>query len=615
MIRSCAAGADLPAVECRGGRFGKLSAGLVVVIVVAAGLMAVTGGSAYADWAGSTLYAGSADEHIAYNRVIRLRHGGSHNGTLLATFEHTERDGSPSAAIIRHSTDDGATWSTLAEVRDGLTGPGHPSSVIYQPFLFEFPRQIGSHPAGTLLLAANVVVRNGPAGEATVFQLWRSTDHGASWTFVTVVQQGGGGTNGIWEPFLDVDGDGNLVTYFADERRSAFWSQFIGHVVSRDGGETWSANPDGSTRHAPGLVGDVASGVRTDRPGMPTVATLADGTRVMAYELCGEGGGPPLGCDVFTKFSTDGGRTWGRDPGDLGTRPETTDGRYLTNSPYIAFSQSGQLLLTGMRARLAVNGSLAPEDHQMVLVNPRGGTGLWNWTPSPFAVAFAEPTSSCYPNYSPNLLPSVDGSDVRLTTPSAIGASGCEERTGSANSGVLPYRASFGGGTDAGWKTYGGCWSVRSGEYRERCGGLGGNKSLTGSTGWTDYTVAAEVQLTSSSANPGVLVRVTNPHTGTDAHDGYFLGATVSGIVLGRQRHSWTPLATRQVDIPVGSWYRLGVRVVGCTFTITGGPVGPPGPTTTLTHTDTGCTMTNGMVGVRDFDGAAGFRDFTVTAA
>jgi hypothetical protein len=275
----------------------------------------------------------------------------------------------------------------------------------------------------------------------------------------------------------------------------------------------------------------------------------------------------------------------------------------------------GTLLLSGMRAKLTATGGYAPEDHQIVLTGPAGG-GSWSWQPAPFAVSYAAPTSNCYPNYSPDLLPSTDGRSVRLTAPSRSGPNGCEERTGSAPAGVLPYPSPFTGGTDAGWKDYGGCWSLSGGAYLEDCGGTGGSKALAGSTGWTDYTVATDVELTSAdaNANAGLLARVTDPDTGTDAQDGYYIGLSTTDIVVGRQAHGWTPLSLTAVPggVAVGDWWHLSATLTGCTIAVTAYPVADPSATTTVTDTD--CTFAAGLVGVRDFATTAAFRSFGVRA-
>lgn len=88
-------------------------------------------------------------EVVGYSRVIQLQHAGDANGRLLATFEHSHAHKSPSSYIIRESTDNGTTWDTLTTV---VASGDAPMTHYYQPFLFEFPQQLGKYAEGTILL-------------------------------------------------------------------------------------------------------------------------------------------------------------------------------------------------------------------------------------------------------------------------------------------------------------------------------------------------------------------------------------------------------------------------------------------------------------------------------
>ncbi|GAB2680506.1 hypothetical protein GCM10009743_65700 [Kribbella swartbergensis] len=567
-----------------------------------------------ANTTGGVLYQAGTGEGIGYARAIRLQHSGSANGTLLATFERGH--GAGSRLLIRRSMNDGADWSTIAEVADGMTGPGHPNVNMYQPFLFELPQQVGNYPAGTLLLTANVI----GSDNSTNFQLWRSTDHGVTWTFASMYQYArnadvGGDDPGIWEPFLFVNDAGKLVSYFADERQGPTHSQMIVHIVSNDGGDTWSANPNGGFNYAPGLVRDVASTISSQRPGMPTVTRMGDGREVLAYELCA---GPRGHCEVYIKRSTDGGHSWGTGPGDLGDFVVSTDNRYPGHSPYVVWSPAGgpngQLMLTSMHVFYASTNGFAPENLESVFVNTNYGTpGHWSWMPAPMRVEDGSPTN-CYVNYSPHLLPSVDGRSVRYTAPSdSLGS--CAVRTAAASAGVLPYTAPFATGRDNGWKTYGGTWALLAGEYSETAGTAGGAKAVAGSTGWTDYTLRGEIRLasTAGSANAGFLVRTSNPGVGTDALNGYYLGVRASGIFLGRQNYNWTEVRSATAALSANTWYEVTVHARGANISAS---IRVPGSTSDLasfTYTATGTWPQTGMIGVRDYLTRASWRNITVT--
>lgn len=583
---------------------------LSATTLVAASLISFAPNPAVANDIGSVFYAPtSSNEALAYSRVIRLEHSGTADGTLIGTFEHANLDGTPTAFVIRASNDDGQSWDNLATLTDPLTGTGHPASQMWQPALFEFPFAMGGYPAGTLLLQGNIVPSN---DQTTSLVEWRSTDHGQTWSFVSDFQNGGSvgagaagaGGSGVWEPFMTVDSSGNLVTYFSDERDNTTYSQKLVHIVSTDGGATWSANPDGSYRVAPGLVDDVASTIQSDRPGMATVTRVGNGSYFMSFEICG----PTYNCSVHIKSSEDG-DTWGSGPTDLGTQVRTSDGRTLSGTPYLTWTPeggtSGQLLL-------AAHSESAGESQQVIFTNDNNGQGLWNWAPAPIRPTGGT-SSHCSPGYSPNLLVSASGGTVRYTTPSATGPYGCEEVTGVVNVGVLPYSSSL-SENDAGWIDYGGCWGVSNEAYRETCGGSSGNKAVAGDTSWTDYTLQGDVRY-DSGAQAGLLIRVSNPGLGTDSLDGYYAAVTPTQLILGREAYGWSQLDA--VTIPGGTssgvWYHLTVQAVGCTFTVAENPVGSTETPIMFSYTDTGCSFTAGAVGVRDMNSTASFRNITVT--
>src|SRR5579875_2670971 len=204
------------------------------IIVALCGLLLMPGSISYANSNGQLLYTPtSTNESNAYARVIELHHAGSNNGRLLATFEHWTNNGTPASYIIHASDNNGASWYTLATVPDQQTGAGHPVSQMWQPILFEFPQQLGSYPAGTILLVGNTVPAD---GSYTDFQQWRSLDHGKTWQSEGTVQMGGTFGKGIWEPFLFLDAQHQLVMEFSDERDSPVHSQMLSQMISNDGG-------------------------------------------------------------------------------------------------------------------------------------------------------------------------------------------------------------------------------------------------------------------------------------------------------------------------------------------------------------------------------------------
>lgn len=181
--------------------------------------------------------------------------------------------------------------------------------------------------------------------------------------------------------------------------------------------------------------------------------------------------------------------------------------------------------------------------------------------------------------------------------------------------GMLPYHDGFAGGTATGWTTYNGSWSVSGNTYVNSSDDTGGDKAITGSTAWGNYTLQGDVQVTNSGGNSGLLFRVTNPGTGADSLDGYFVGVDTGGfMVLGRESYGWTELQTASIPggVTTGTWYHLTAQVNGCTFTVSAQPVGST-TVTSFTYTDSGCSYTAGAVGVRTYNSAAKWRNINVT--
>ncbi len=327
------------------------------------------------------------NELTFYPRSIRLEHSGAANGRVLVSVV---TDTPSHTGVIFESTNDGHSFAEVGRVADawGAAPRGGCCSSI-----FELPRAIGAMPAGTLLWASTMG-RN--VGQAQV-RLWKSNDVGRTWTFVSTPFAAPNGL-GVWEPELSIDAAGRLVVHFADETEQPAHSQLLARVVTTDG-VTWSAKSP-----------TVKTPIGHYRPGMPVVAELPDGSYLMTYEICGMAA--PYNCDVRLRRSADG-WNWG-DPADLGTRPTTVDGKYFTHTPTLTAAPGGKLLLIGQITQDR-SGAVSANNGRTAFVNTENGVGNWYELPAPVFVPNAR--DAVCPNYTPTLLPSVDGTKVfELTT-------------------------------------------------------------------------------------------------------------------------------------------------------------------------------------------------------
>ena len=262
-----------------------------------------------------------------YGRILQIQHGTSEtNGTLLATFERFNSGlGGNVGYPIYMSDDNGASWEMVGEITDQTQGV----QAEWQPILFELPQAIGDMSAGTLLCAACSV--DSLHSTTSMIQLYKSTDMGQNWSFVSTIVTGGGINSGVWEPFLLVNENGDLVCYFSDETESANHSQKICFRTSSNG-TSWNSSTE-----------IVASNTQSDRPGMPVVTKLGDGDYFMTFELVGQSGNP-----VCYKKSSDG-LNWG-DVSSTGMVIQSGD-KTLGSSPFCGWTpvngSKGTLIVSG----------------------------------------------------------------------------------------------------------------------------------------------------------------------------------------------------------------------------------------------------------------------------
>lgn len=396
-----------------------------------AGVAPIEAEPAAAVQAGSILYSPNPVSYPAgtagYPRAIRLDHDGSSAQTMLATFAKGGHN-APTTLPIYRSTDGGASWSQISTISSHTPGWD-----IEAPTLFEVPRTITGLAQGDLLAAGTAwQVGTYTAQKVEVF---KSTDHGVTWTYLSTCTQTSGQPNGwghgIWEPTFLVADNGTLACFISDERPagSPTNNQVIGHYTSTDGGASWSST----------LTPDVAfPSDNLARPGMQTFAELPDGRFVMSYELCRDATDADHACEVYIKFSDDG-LDWGS-LGQAGTLVQTSDGRQLLHTPYISWTPGGgpdgTILLSGQRVVSGPTGNktVLAESDSVLFANTNLGAGAWTEVEAPVTVdptgGYASGVPSC-PGYSTPAVPREDGTSFVYFAATWLGSGNrCELRFG-----------------------------------------------------------------------------------------------------------------------------------------------------------------------------------------
>ena len=283
-----------------------------------------------------TSAGGFVDPGTMYARAVTLQHNGAANGTILTTFE-TYTTGTPYFPVYQ-STNGGSSWSYLSQVDDTVNGYG----MRWNPQIYELPSALGSLPAGTLLVSGLSVPSN---LSSTSILMFDSTNQGRSWSYLSTVAVGGQAIASdpytpVWEPFLLMY-NGQLLVYYSDQRDNSVHSQMLVHQASTNG-TSWGS-----------VVDDVTYSAQSARPGMATVAAIANGQWIMTYEYCGA---PSGSCPVYYKIADS--------PLDFasatGTQIVLNDGSDPCCQPYVVWTPSGGqygtiVVTDGGQTALAVN--------------------------------------------------------------------------------------------------------------------------------------------------------------------------------------------------------------------------------------------------------------------
>ncbi|RFA19491.1 glycosyl hydrolase family 31 [Subtercola boreus] len=391
-----------------------LTAALIAPLALTSSALAVTTGNGslvYSPAAGTSFNPeGGQPAGTTYSKMIVLKNSGSSNGTQIVTFDQLVLENGVQVYPIYRSTNNGSTWTRIAAVKPSTQFPTLTRTA--QPSLYETPVQLGWMPAGTLLLSGMIMPTDRSSSRLVMY---KSLDHGVTWSFVSTVDTGGPATydpsptstsSTVWEPSLAVDANGGLVTYFSDERQKASnVLQAVSYRRSTDGGLTWGS-----------LVNVSAPNNKSDRPGMITVTRLPNGNYIATFEVVNRPSQSNNTAPVYYKISPDG-LTWSPTT-SIGTQITLPNGRGIGSSPEVrwvptAGNANGMIVVSskwGLTSAGAIDGG------QNFLVNRNQGSGSWEQLPYAVTYDAADTEGGTFSGFAQSFDSSADGKTLYHAT-------------------------------------------------------------------------------------------------------------------------------------------------------------------------------------------------------
>jgi hypothetical protein len=393
-------------------RFRGVVAALAAAALLATGVTAASPAWAVTTGNGALVFSpaagtsfnpeGGAPAGTTYPKIVVLKNQASGNGTQLVTFDQLVLVGGVQVYPIYRSTNDGASWTKVADVNPSATFPT--LTRTSQPSLFEVTQTTGGLTAGTILLAGMIM----PADRSSSrLVLYKSTNQGTSWTYVSTIDTGGPATydpspssttTTVWEPSLAIDGSGGLVAYFSDERQKASGVlQAVSYRRSTDGGTTWGS-----------LVNVSAPNNSSDRPGMITVTKLPDGRYLGTWEVVNRPSQAQNTAPVYFKISNDG-LNWGTTT-SIGTQVLLANGRGIGSSPFVKWVPGGGpkgMVIIASKWSLTSGGVI--DGGQNFYVNYNLGEGPWERLPMAVTYDASDTQGGNFSGFAQGIDVSVDG--------------------------------------------------------------------------------------------------------------------------------------------------------------------------------------------------------------
>ncbi|WP_172840499.1 family 43 glycosylhydrolase [Virgibacillus phasianinus] len=180
---------------------------------------------------------------------------------------------------------------------------------------------------------------------------------------------------------------------------------------------------------------------------------------------------------------------------------------------------------------------------------------------------------------------------------------------------VNELRDTFTEGMELEWTMYESYWTVDEGFFAPSNSTF--SKAMTGKDGWTNYTVAADIQLNKAEGDAGILVNGVNPANGMELNQrngdflqGYYAFIKPDGVYLGKQNYKWELLTSVPMELSIDDVHHMKVEVDGANVKVFVENMEKP----IIDYEDISQQpFTHGKAGLRVHNNAGSFDNFVVT--
>ncbi len=137
---------------------------------------------------------------------------------------------------------------------------------------------------------------------------------------------------------------------------------------------------------------------------------------------------------------------------------------------------------------------------------------------------------------------------------------------------------------------------------------------MSGSMGWRNIALSADVRLDQSGGDVGLMIRSNNEDLGVDAYNGYYAGlrALEGTLIAGRSNYSWSEVSP--VALPGGVhervWYHLQLIMYGCRLGASAENLSTHQTAVLLLYEDK--CLSSGRIGLRSLSTGGQWRNISV---